>query len=114
VAGLRAGDPITGLSDAHEVRALYRMLVETPSLAARLLAYTFGGEEALARALVETGGAADELTARVAASQVIGVQRVLATENSRLIAAGRSAADVLPEAVAAAGRAFELLRAGLG
>jgi hypothetical protein len=89
-------------------------VLDTPALAARLLAYTLRGQEALALALRETGGAADELTARIAAGQIIAVQRVLATENSRLIGAGRTTADVFPEAVAAAGRAFELPRAGLG
>jgi AcrR family transcriptional regulator len=114
VAGLRARDPITGLSDEASVQALHRLVIETPALAARLLAYTQRGQEALALALMETGGVADELTARVAASQVIAVQRVLATENSHLIGAGRSTADVLAEAVEAADRAFRLLRDGLG
>jgi len=114
VAALNAGDPVSGLSEEPDVQALYQMVLDTPALAARLLAYTFRGEEALARALRETGAAADELTARTAAGQVIAVQRVLATENTRAIGEGRSAADLLPEAVAAAGRAFGLLRRGLG
>jgi len=114
VASLNASDPVSGLSEEPDVQALYQMVLDTPALAARLLAYTFRGEEALARALHETGAAADELTARTVAGQLIAVQRVLATENTRAIGEGRSTADLLPEAVAAAGRAFGLLRRGLG
>lgn len=114
VAALHASDPVTGLSDEPEVQALHRLVLGTPALAARLLAYTFRGEEALATALRESGGVADDLTARAAAGQVIAVQRVLATENSRAIGAGRTAAEILPDAVAEAHRAFALLRNGLG
>lgn len=114
LAGLEARDPITGLSDHPEVQAVYRLVLRTPSLVARLLAYTSRGEEALAQALREAGPAGDELSARVAAAQVITVQRVLASENSRHIADGRTAGDLYSEAVEAANRAFELLRSGIG
>jgi AcrR family transcriptional regulator len=112
VAGLHARDPITGLSDVPEVQALQRLVLDTPALAARFLTYTLRGEGALAAALQEAAG--DQLAATAAAGQIIAVQRILATENCRLVASGRSATEILPEAVAAADRAFALLRGGLG
>jgi AcrR family transcriptional regulator len=106
LAGLERGDPVTGLNDDPEVLAFHRLLYGTPALVARLYGYLERSEEALARAL---GG---DLEARLAAGQVVAVQRVLARENWRRIAAGERAADLRAEAVAAAERAFELLAGG--
>lgn len=52
-AGLDRRDPVTGLCDDSEVLAFHRLLYGTPSLVARLYAYTTRSEEALARTLYE-------------------------------------------------------------
>lgn len=105
--GLERSDPVTGLSDDEAVLAYHRLLYGTPSLLARLYAYQGRSEDALAAAL---GGG---LRARLAAGQIVAVQRILAEENWRRIAAGESADAVRPGAVAAARLAFDQLREGL-
>lgn len=105
--GLERGDPVTGLNDHPEVLAYQSMLYGTPALVARLYGYLERSEAALAEAL---GGGLD---ARLAAGQIVAVQRILAQENWRRIAGGERAADVKPDAVAAAERAFGWLEAGL-
>jgi AcrR family transcriptional regulator len=107
-AGLDQRDPVTGLNDHPEVLAFHEMVFTTPSLAGRLNQYTLDDEEALAAAL---GG---DITARLLAAQVLVVRRVLARANWQKVAAGRTAADVHPEAVADADRAFALLQNGTG
>lgn len=82
--GLERSDPVTGLSDDEAVLAYHRLLYGTPSLLARLYAYQGRSEDALAAAL---GGG---LRARLAAGQIVAVQRILAEENWRRIAAGRA------------------------
>ncbi|MGV9324709.1 TetR family transcriptional regulator [Streptosporangium sandarakinum] len=132
--GLARRDPVTGLNDDPEVLAYHRMIFSTPSLAARLMHHMTADEEALAGALIETAagpggvggpedaegpggsgsGAMDDLVARLVAGQVLAVQRVLARRNWAELVGGRTASEVLPEAVTAADRAFALLRDGLG
>jgi len=107
-AGLDQRDPVTGLNDHPDVLAFHEMVFTTPSLAGRLNQYTLDDEEALAAAL---GG---DITARLLAAQVLVVRRVLARANWQKVAAGRTADDVHPEAVADADRAFALLQNGTG
>ncbi|MEU8760094.1 TetR family transcriptional regulator [Streptomyces sp. NPDC048659] len=102
--GLDRHDPVTGLTDHPEVVAFHRLVFDTPSLAGRLTRYQLEDEEALAGALGEG------IQARLLAAQVLAVQRVLARANWHKIAAGRTAADVHPEAVADADQAFGHLR----
>ncbi|MFG1799426.1 TetR/AcrR family transcriptional regulator [Micromonospora carbonacea] len=102
-AGLDRFDPVTGLNDHPEVVAFHRLVFGTPSLAARLLQYLRDDEDALAAAL-DPG-----VRGRLLAAQVIAVQRVLARTNWQKIAAGRTARDVHPEAVADADLAFAQL-----
>ncbi|WP_028814624.1 TetR/AcrR family transcriptional regulator [Streptomyces flavidovirens] len=111
LAGLGRREPVTGLSDDADVLAFHRLLYGTPSLVARLHAYVRRSEQALAAAL---DGPDDLVAARLAAGQIVAVQRILAEENWRRIEAGERAEDVLPGAVAAAALAFGQLRAGLG
>ncbi|MBL1100336.1 TetR/AcrR family transcriptional regulator [Streptomyces coffeae] len=116
LAGLERHDPVTGLNDDADVLAFHRLLYGTPSLVARLFAYIGRSEDALARALAEAEpaeGGPDDITARLAAGQIIAVQRILAQENWRRIEAGAPAWGVQPDAVAAAERAFTMLRSGL-
>ncbi|GAA4787194.1 TetR/AcrR family transcriptional regulator [Streptomyces ziwulingensis] len=107
LAGLDREDPVTGLNDHPQVLAFHTLLYGTPALAARVYAYQERSEAALAEAL---GG---DLDARLAAGQIIAVQRILALENWRRIAAGEQAADVRRDAVAGAERAYRRLAAGL-
>ncbi|MGE7386186.1 TetR/AcrR family transcriptional regulator [Streptomyces sp. NPDC004126] len=104
-------DPNTGLTSDPDAVAFARLLSTTASLSERLLRYAGHSIAALAEALEEAG--ADELTARLAAVQVVTVLRTLADRNSAQVQAGRPADEVYPEAVAAADRAFLLLGAGL-
>jgi len=105
--GLERCDPVTGLNDHPQVLAFHSLLYGTPSLVARVHAYQQRSEAALADAL---GG---DLDARLAAGQIVAVQRVLALENWRRIAAGEAVEAVRGDAVAAAERAFAGLAAGL-
>jgi len=108
---LRRRDPSTGLNDDPEIMAFLRLITGAESLAARLMRYTSRGVETLAEALRETGF--DPLTARLAAVQVIVLQRELLAMNHERLAGGQSAADRHPEAVRATNRAFDLLRDGM-
>ncbi|MBO4259266.1 TetR/AcrR family transcriptional regulator [Streptomyces griseorubiginosus] len=105
--GLERSDPVTGLNDHPAVLAFHSLLYGTPSLVARVHTYQERSEAALAEAL---GGG---LEARLAAGQIIAVQRILALENWRRIAAGESIEEVRSDAVRAAERAFDMLAAGL-
>ncbi|MEU1270856.1 TetR/AcrR family transcriptional regulator [Streptomyces sp. NPDC005799] len=105
--GLERSDPVTGLNDHPAVLAFHSLLYGTPSLVARVYAYQERSEAALAEAL---GGG---LAARLAAGQIIAVQRILALENWRRVAAGESIEEVRSDAVRAAEQAFDMLAAGL-
>ncbi|WP_405584724.1 TetR/AcrR family transcriptional regulator [Streptomyces sp. NBC_01092] len=105
--GIERCDPITGLNDHPAVLAFHTLVYGTPALVARMYAYLERSEAALAEAL----GAG--LDARLAAGQIVAVQRILAQENWRRISAGEPVAEVKRDAVAAAERAFGLLEAGL-
>ncbi|CAL9499034.1 MULTISPECIES: TetR/AcrR family transcriptional regulator [unclassified Streptomyces] len=107
LAGLDRCDPVTGLNDHPAVLAFHRLLYGTPALVARMHTQLERSEAALAEAL---GG---DLPARLAAGQIIAVQRILALDNWRRIAAGERVEDVREDAVAAAERAFAGLAAGL-
>ncbi|MES4902064.1 MULTISPECIES: TetR family transcriptional regulator [unclassified Streptomyces] len=131
LAGLERRDPITGLNDEAGVLAYQRLLYGTPSLVARLFEYISRSEEALTMALTTApreagedgedgagggpGGltAPDDLAPRLAAGQISAVQRILGQDNWRRIEGGASADEVHPSAVAAANRAFAMLRTGL-
>ncbi|MGW1049428.1 TetR family transcriptional regulator [Streptomyces sp. NPDC001118] len=107
LTGLESGDPVTGLNDHPQVLAFHALLYGTPSLVARAYRHQERSETALAEAL---GG---DLDARLAAGQIIAVQRILALENFRRIAAGEDVETVRPDAVRAAERAFARLARGL-
>ncbi|MEU6845966.1 TetR/AcrR family transcriptional regulator [Streptomyces sp. NPDC046716] len=108
LAGLARRDPVTGLCDHPAVLAYQRLLYGTPALVARLYGYQERSEAALAGAL---GG--PEFEARLAAGQIVAVQRVLAQENGRRIAAGESADAIEADAVRAAELGFGQLERGV-
>lgn len=110
--GLQAREPVTGLCDEPAVLAVFRLVTGTPALAARLAEFVGAGEVALAAALTESG--VGPLDASLAAAQIVAVRRTLATANMAAVAEGVPAARRLPEAVAAAERAFTLLASGVG
>ena len=110
--GLRRRDPITGLNDHPQVRRVHRMIVEAPSLVARMARFKAGAEHALAQALEETA-ALPELSARLAAAQIVAVRWTLADDNADRLARGESADDRCPGAVADAELGFALLENGL-
>ncbi|MFF2650781.1 TetR/AcrR family transcriptional regulator [Streptomyces sp. NPDC058045] len=114
--GLRERDPITGLNDHPQVRRLHRMILDTPSLVARMGQFQTGAERALAEALRETAGTEEipPLTARLAAAQIVAVQWTLAQDNAERLAYGEPADDRAPAATADAEQAFALLENGLG
>ncbi|MFI6356452.1 TetR family transcriptional regulator [Streptomyces sp. NPDC050743] len=107
LAGLERRDPVTGLNDHPQVLAFHTLLYGTPALVARAHSHLERSEAALAEAL---GGGLEE---RLAAGQIIAVQRILAQENWRRIAAGERIEEVAPDAVRAAERAFRRLGEGL-
>lgn len=109
-AGLDDHEPSTGLCDAPEVLACYRLILETPTLTARLAQFLTSGEVALARAL----GPASDLDARLAAAAIIAVRRNLSEANWHALAHGRTVAQRYPAAIAEAERAFDLLAGGFG
>lgn len=113
LAGLRDRDPITGLNDRPEVRALHRMILDAPPLVARMERFKSSAERALAEALQETAGL-PEITARLAAVQLVSVQWVLAQDNAARLAHGESADARHDAAVQDAEHAFALLEGGLG
>jgi AcrR family transcriptional regulator len=110
--GLADRDPVTGLDDRPETLAFVAMVLDAPALRSRLLLYQANSEASLAAALAFAepfDGAA-----RIAACQIVAVQRVLAEDNRRHLTGGMSADERYPGAVEAAGRAFDILRDGLG
>ncbi|WP_329284594.1 TetR/AcrR family transcriptional regulator [Streptomyces sp. NBC_01455] len=112
VQGLRERDPITGLNDHPQVRRVHRMILDAPSLVARMERFKTGSERALAQALRETADTS-ELTARLAAVQIVAVHWTLAQDNAERLAHGESADARHPGAVADADHAFALLENGL-
>jgi AcrR family transcriptional regulator len=109
-AGLDNHEPNTGLCDAPEVLACYRLVLSTPALTARLAQFLTSGEVALAQMLGPPG----ELDARLAASAIIAVQRNLSEANWHALANGQTTDQRHPVAVAEAERAFDLLDRGIG
>ncbi|MFF2952074.1 hypothetical protein ACFVVU_12135 [Kitasatospora sp. NPDC057965] len=105
----------TGLSDQRQVIDVVRLVHRTPVLALRAYAgfYTKARAE-LAAELLAQDPEHDPLAAKAAASQLLGIQLMLTEENQRRMLAGERAADVLPEALADAHRAFALVERGLG
>ncbi|MFF3014494.1 TetR/AcrR family transcriptional regulator [Streptomyces sp. NPDC057939] len=111
VAALAERDPITGLCDHPNVLAFQGLLYSTAGLKSRLTQYTAREVELLAEALEAESVA--PLTARLAAMNLVAVRQELGRENWSRIAAGRSADELYPDAVADAERAFTMLADGL-
>ncbi|WP_060177278.1 TetR/AcrR family transcriptional regulator [Streptomyces sp. IMTB 1903] len=104
-------DPITGLCDHPGVLAFQRLIYTTASLESRLSHYTDREVELLAAAL--KAESVPPLAARLAAVQLVAVRHELGRENWQRLAAGQSADEAHPAAVADADLAFGMLADGL-
>ncbi|HEY4456182.1 MAG TPA: TetR family transcriptional regulator [Pseudonocardiaceae bacterium] len=113
LTGLANREPTTGLCDDPNVLTFYRLVLDTPSVASRLRDYTLRGVEALADALRAATPTEDELTARIAAVQLVAVLQALAESNWHTLLNGTSAAEHYPAAKQDAERAFALLENGI-
>lgn len=113
LAALAERQPFTGLCDRPEVLRIGRLITDTPALAVRALYYRHEMERLLAEVLVEEESSS-ELTARLIAAEILGVQQVLVEENRRRIAAGEAADVIYPDAVDNAEHAYRVLEKGLG
>ncbi|MFF3322983.1 TetR/AcrR family transcriptional regulator [Streptomyces sp. NPDC002889] len=113
-AALDRYDPVTGLDDDPDVLAFHGLVYSAPSLVARLTQYTAHDQDALADALHEAApDTRPGVAPRIAAAQIVTVHQLLAETNWQKLSAGRSAAEVHPEAVADLDQAFALLGGGL-
>jgi AcrR family transcriptional regulator len=106
-------EPTSGLNDDPNVLEFLRLVLDTPSVASRMRDYTLRGVEALTDALRAANPAQDELTARLAAAQLVAVLQALAEFNWRALLDGTSADTHYPAALHATERAFELLTGGI-
>ncbi|MFD0398639.1 TetR/AcrR family transcriptional regulator [Kitasatospora sp. NPDC059811] len=115
LAALEQHDPATGLSDEPLVLDVVRLIHRTPALAMRATA-GFGrhAQGLLTTELLAQDPAHDELTAQIAAAQLLAARLALTTENQRRILTGERAAAALPAALDRAARAFALVEGGLG
>ncbi|MFD3596561.1 TetR/AcrR family transcriptional regulator [Nocardia sp. NPDC058640] len=90
-----------------------RMIADSPALTARVREFHDDREVALAKTLAaETG--ADDITPRVAAAQLAGVERVLFDEVTRRTLAGESNDAIAAALFRDARVAFDALEPGLG
>ncbi|WP_191245921.1 TetR/AcrR family transcriptional regulator [Amycolatopsis deserti] len=106
-AGLERRDALLGFSGPE----FARMVVESPTLLARLRELHEEREKALAAALVDE---LDAVTARAVAAQIGSVTRLLFDEVLRRTADGEPEAQVVAAVGRAGERMFDLLESGLG
>jgi AcrR family transcriptional regulator len=105
--------PQTGLRS--DLTKIVQLIMTTPALATGYREMVGWGEGALAATLArETGAKEGDIVPHVAARQIIAIRQVLIEDNFRRIAAGESADEIYPSAVAAAEQAFAMLASGLG
>jgi hypothetical protein len=107
-----AGDPAAGVSGDERVLAFTRLVVGTPSLLMRYTDKQLQTQDSLTAALAEVPGT-DDLTAALAAAQIVAVQRILTSRNFGRVLDGADLARVRATATAEAVQAFGLLERGL-
>lgn len=104
-------DPVIGFSGLP----FARMIVDSPTLTARLRELHEAREEALATALAEaTGAELDDITPRAAATQLGGANRLLFGEVLRLTVEGHDNDHIAATVARSARRVFDLLEPALG
>ncbi|GAB3209187.1 TetR/AcrR family transcriptional regulator [Marinactinospora thermotolerans] len=110
LAAVARRDPVIGFAGPE----FTRMVVDSPTLMARLRDFHDIRENALAEALAATTGTAGDVTPRAAAALLAAAHRVLFEETVRLTLQGRGADRIAAELTNAAERIFGLLRPALG
>lgn len=108
---LAARDASTGLSDVPLVRAVQDLIRDTPALFLRALGFMKEGRRLLAVVLERE---TDAVTAALLADQILSARETLVDMNYLALRSGLTADTQYPHAVAAAERAFTLLRDGHG
>jgi AcrR family transcriptional regulator len=107
-----------GAGDAlalQRLRTVNQVIAASPALQARERQAIAATSDALAGLLAaETGAPAGDVTARVAASALLGVQRALIDDTRRRVLAGDDPARLAAEVRERAEGAFALLERGLG
>jgi len=109
---IAAADPAVGVNGDKRILEFTRLVVETPSLMLRFTDLHLRAQHSLTTALAEIPGT-DELTAAVAAAQIVGVQRTLIARNLTRILQGADQVQLRVTAAAEAEQAFHLLEQGL-
>jgi AcrR family transcriptional regulator len=111
LAQVEAGD-----ADAlQRLRTVNRVIAASPALQAREQQAMARSTDRLAELLAaETGAAADDVTARVAASALLGVQRALVDHVRRRVLDDDEPARLAADVRDLGGQAFALLERGLG
>jgi hypothetical protein len=111
LAQVEAGD-----ADAlQRLRTVNRVIAASPALQAREQQAMARTADTLAALLAaETGAAADDVTARAAASALLGVQRALVDHVRRRVLDDDEPARLAADVRALGRRAFALLEQGLG
>src|SRR5207245_1096206 len=99
----------------ERLRTVHRMIAASPVLQAREQRALAGYAESLAALLAaETGAAADDVRARVAANALMGVQRTLIDYVRRRVLADDEPARLAADVRKLGKTAFTLLAGGLG
>ncbi|MEH0824600.1 MULTISPECIES: TetR/AcrR family transcriptional regulator [unclassified Micromonospora] len=110
LTAVAAHDPVIGFSGPR----FARMITDSPALVARLREFHDDREKALAAALTEaTGAEPDDITPRVAATQLAGVHRLLFEETMRRTLAGQDNDDIAQAITRNAHVAFDALELSL-
>jgi AcrR family transcriptional regulator len=111
---LQSRDPSSGLCDDEHFLAVQRMIAATPTLSLRLTHYLLRSEVSLSVALAEyLGEPGDSLIARVAASQLLAVERALVSRNLKRVLAGQLPDQLYAEAVSEAVAGYSVIADGL-
>ncbi|GAA3387176.1 TetR/AcrR family transcriptional regulator [Cryptosporangium minutisporangium] len=110
LAAAAAHDPVIGFSGPQ----FARMIIESPTLVARLREFHDDREQALAAALADATGAPDDnVMPRVAATQLAGVHRLLFEETTRRTLAGQDNDEIAQAVIRFAEVAFDALAPSL-
>lgn len=111
LTAIAAHDQLIGFSGA----AFAKMIADSPALLARGRELHDARQAALADALAaETGAAPEDITPRIAAAQIAGVQRVLCDEITRRTLGGETNAEIAAALTRDAVIAFDALESALG
>ncbi|MGC0418296.1 TetR family transcriptional regulator [Embleya sp. AB8] len=114
LTALRERDPVVGLSDDPKILSVHRLILDTPTLRHGAMAMRERNEHLLVAEFERVVGRPGDLACRLAASQILNVRQILVARTTERLAAGATADEVYPVAVAEAEAAFKQLAEGLG